>query len=98
MRLEEYEVEAIKNTYTEVFSHGLIYLFGSRVDDSKKGGDIDLFLIPNKHLSASEAYHKKSQFRLQLKEKIGEQNIDIIVSKNQKRSIEKEALRTGILL
>jgi len=98
MRLKKYEVKAIKDTYTKVFSNGLIYLFGSRADDSKKGGDIDLFLVPDEDLSTSEAFDKKSQFRLQLIEKIGEQKIDVIVSKDQKRSIEQEALRTGILL
>jgi predicted nucleotidyltransferase len=38
------EVKAIKQTYDEVFKYGDIYLFGSRVDDTQKGGDIDLYI------------------------------------------------------
>lgn len=98
MRLKTYEVEAIKETYTHIFADGLVYLFGSRVDDHKKGGDIDLYLVPDQPLTVSEAYDKKSKFRLELKDKIGEQKIDIIIAKDHTRSIEKEALRTGILL
>ncbi len=98
MRLENYEVAAIKETCSHIFTNGLVYLFGSRVDDHKKGGDIDLYLIPNQPLSASESHDKKSKFRLALKDKIGEQKIDIIIAKDCTSSIEKEALRTGVLL
>jgi len=44
MRLSMLEVKAIKQTYDEVFKYGDIYLFGSRVDDTQKGGDIDLYI------------------------------------------------------
>lgn len=43
MRLSFFEVESIVKIFTEVFGEGKIYLFGSRTDDSKKGGDIDFF-------------------------------------------------------
>lgn len=43
MRLLNYEIDSIKKTFFEIFENGNIYLFGSRVDDSLKGGDIDLF-------------------------------------------------------
>jgi predicted nucleotidyltransferase len=44
MRLTQNEKDSIKKTFLEVFGEGEIYLFGSRVDDSKRGGDIDLFI------------------------------------------------------
>ncbi len=94
MRLTSSCQNSIKNTFREVFNDGEIYLFGSRVDDSKRGGDID---IPN-IISLDEIYDKKSQFRLKLYDKIGEQKIDIIVSKDKSRSIEQEIAKTGILL
>ncbi|WP_297483921.1 hypothetical protein [Sulfurimonas sp.] len=37
MRLTQYEIASIKKIFEEVFGDGEIYLFGSRVDDSKKG-------------------------------------------------------------
>ena len=44
MRLSTYEVDAIKDTFKDIFQNGDIYLFGSRIDDDKKGGDIDLYI------------------------------------------------------
>ena len=44
MRLKENEIIQIKQSFESVFQTGKIYLFGSRIDDTKKGGDIDLFL------------------------------------------------------
>ena len=43
MRLTEAQVKAIQDNFFVSFMEGdKIWLFGSRVDDSKKGGDIDL--------------------------------------------------------
>jgi hypothetical protein len=42
MRLTPQEIQAIKETFLNTFDKGNIYLFGSRVDDTKRGGDIDL--------------------------------------------------------
>ncbi len=44
MRLKKDDVEKIKKVIQTKISDAKIYLFGSRVDDSKKGGDIDLFV------------------------------------------------------
>ncbi len=98
MRLSTYEIEAIKDTFKKVFRDGKIYLFGSRVDESKKGGDIDLFLDLPYKLETRELIDKKSQFKLSLYERIGEQKIDVVISKDKDRSIEREALKTGVLL
>jgi len=45
MRLAEYEIKAIKKAFNETFVDGKIFLFGSRTDDTKRGGDIDQFLF-----------------------------------------------------
>ena len=42
MRLKEAEVQAIKSTIQALDAKAKIYLFGSRADDTKRGGDIDL--------------------------------------------------------
>ena len=44
VRLSEEEIFFIKKAFYEVFGDGYIYLFGSRVDDMQRGGDIDLYL------------------------------------------------------
>jgi len=89
----KYEIEAIKQTFLDVFTSGYIYLFGSRVDDSARGGDIDLFIQTD-----NGKLINKIKFLAILKEKIGDQKIDVIISKDKSRVIEKEALRTGVLL
>lgn len=98
MRLTNYEIESIKKVFKEVFKDGEVYLFGSRVDDTKKGGDIDLYIDLPYKLNTSEEYDKKSKFRLSLYELIEEQKIDIVISKDKYRSIEKEILKIGVEL
>lgn len=94
MRLTNDEIKAIKDTFCEVFEDGDIYLFGSRVDDSKKGGDIDLYISPANELD--DLHQKKIDFLVKLDFAIGEQKIDVIISKDKARLIEQEALRTGV--
>lgn len=95
MRLTSREIASIKQTFKEVFDTGVIYLFGSRVDDKLKGGDIDLYLDLD---NSSGTLEKKINFLVLLKEKIGNQKIDVIISKDKTRTIEKEALKNGVLL
>jgi predicted nucleotidyltransferase len=44
MRLNPAELNAIRTTLGAMDPHGNIYLYGSRADDNRLGGDIDLFL------------------------------------------------------
>ncbi len=47
MRLQNFEIEAIKSTAQLMFGkQTMVTLFGSRVEDDKKGGDIDLYIEP----------------------------------------------------
>jgi len=98
MRLLENEIKAIKQTFLEVFKQGNIFLFGSRVDDSLKGGDIDLYIVPALTLNKAEVLDKKINFLLKLKNLIGNQKIDVIISKDKNRLIEQEAMHTGVKL
>jgi len=98
MRLLENEIKAIKQTFLEVFKQGNIFLFGSRVDDTLKGGDIDLYIVPALTLNKEEVLDKKINFLLKLKNLIGNQKIDVIISKDKNRLIEQEAMHTGIKL
>jgi len=90
MRLSLFEIENIIKLKNRYFSESdKIYLFGSRIDDSAKGGDIDLYIeLYNKDVNY---YDKKNQFLLDLKKSIGEQKIDLIISKDSSRLIEIEA-------
>ncbi|MFT5533148.1 MAG: putative nucleotidyltransferase [Burkholderiaceae bacterium] len=59
MRLLEKEVNIIRSVIHAIDPDGKIYLFGSRSDDLRRGGDIDLFL------DASLAIPLKSQLAMQ---------------------------------
>ncbi len=72
-----------------------MYLFGSRTDDSKRGGDIDL-------LVRTDAKEKKGvlariRFIARLKQLLGEQKIDV-VGDHENTFIVQEALRKGLQL
>ena len=95
MRLSGYEIDAIKKAFRETFGDGMIYLFGSRVDDAKRGGDIDLYIIPQYKERAED---DRTDFLIRLYDLIGEQKIDIVIAKDNKRPIEQQALRYGVNL
>jgi len=91
LRLTKFEIESIKNIKDEIFGkNAKIYLFGSRVDSNKKGGDIDLFVIADKGFYTLE---KKIDFIRKLQDKIGDYPIDLIFQADKNRLIEKEALK-----
>jgi predicted nucleotidyltransferase len=92
MRLKKQEIEIIKNTILAIFDDAKIYLFGSRLDDSKKGGDIDLFVIS----SCDNLFEKKIQALAKLKQKL-HKPVDLVIHKDFQRDIEKEAMK-GIVL
>lgn len=57
-------------------------LFGSRIDDSRKGGDIDLLLIVPEQELRSQLISNKHYLLSDIKAAIGEQKIDLkIVTK-----------------
>jgi len=95
LRLSKKEIKAIKDAFFEVFREGEIYLFGSRVDDSKKGGDIDLYLVLK---DKSNLFEKKLKFRSKLYRMIGERKIDLVFNEDENRLIEKEARKWGVKL
>jgi predicted nucleotidyltransferase len=45
MRLTKSQIDAIRSATSQNFGEGaLIWLFGSRLDDNKRGGDVDLYV------------------------------------------------------
>lgn len=96
MRLQAFEIDSIKSTVNHVFGKGSkVILFGSRVDDNLKGGDIDLYIQASDKI---DALKKKINFLVELKLALGDQKIDVIISRDQSRLIEQEAIKSGIEL
>lgn len=95
MRLSEEYKKVIRDKFRQVFGEGEIFLFGSRVDDNDKGGDIDLYLVLKSH---QDLFKKKIKFLAGIKKELGDQKIDVIFNTDSERLIEKEARRWGIKL
>ncbi len=79
MRLTDLELKTIKETIKVFCSKAKIYLYGSRVIDNAKGGDIDLLVI-----SDLLTFSHKISILAELKKKLGEQKIDLILSTTSK--------------
>ena len=55
-------------------------LYGSRVNDDKKGGDIDLLLLVENPNLEAELAENKHYLLAAIKKNIGDQKIDLLVS------------------
>jgi len=89
MRLTDKEQQIIKQTISKYFGTDIkIFLFGSRVDNSKNGGDIDLYIL-------QEIEEDTTYKRVLTKSKLEEllyKPVDLIVSKKKQTLIDKEGL------
>jgi predicted nucleotidyltransferase len=75
MRLTNQEIALIKQFVKREDPNAVVYLFGSRTDNSAKGGDIDLMVL-------SDSIDLKSKTRILwgLYENIGLQKIDLLIN------------------
>lgn len=73
-----------------------LYLFGSRIDDNKKGGDIALFLETNEKISLQT----EMAFLKEVYSRITQRKVDLIINSPEKidRSIFQIAKKEGVLL
>jgi len=95
MRLSEKEIRAIKTCSAIYFPGSKLYLFGSRADDLKKGGDIDLYI----ETTLNDLDKRKIDFLTRLQQEIGEQKIDLVINEGKlDKQIFVEAKSTGIQL
>jgi len=99
MRLAERDREVICHILHEQFGENAkLWLFGSRVDDSLQGGDIDLMVEPEYLVENSLAQKIQAVSAIQMA--IGDQKIDLLIRKktiNESR-IYKIAEATGVRL
>jgi len=67
MRLTKQQTEAIIQTVTRLAGmESAVYLFGSRLNDQAKGGDIDLFIESDTPLSLIDRAQIKMELETQL--------------------------------
>ncbi len=94
MRLEEDQVRCLKNKLITLSPDAKLYLFGSRVDNNKKGGDIDLLVV-------SDELTKKDlrALRIEFFKEFGEQKLDIVLDNGEfKNPFTKHIYNKAVLL
>ena len=100
MRLSEYEIAQIKSIVADHFGpDARVLLFGSRVDDRRRGGDIDLLVESS--LSAEEAFRAKVECLTDLHLALGEQKIDLVtcsIDDGDTPAVLESARRQGVQL
>jgi predicted nucleotidyltransferase len=99
MRLTPSQTEAIRRAAAEVFGEqARVWLFGSRVDDNKRGGDIDLLIYPEA-ATTKDVFMHKIRFLTKLEKALGERKIDVVIEEeNDSRPIVRIAHEKGIEL
>ncbi len=101
MRLSQQQIEILKQIAAEVFGPQVkLLLFGSRIDDTQRGGDIDLY-VSGYNQTTLRQFEAKLRFLVKAKLALGEQRIDLVFSPGDQQSpqaIQIEAERTGIAL
>ena len=95
MRVTTKEQEVIKSYAMSIFGDGSsVYIFGSRADDTKRGGDIDIYI----ETSEDDILDKKIQYLVELEKKLGEQRVDIVINNNKDQKPIFEIARRGVKL
>ena len=95
MRLQKQEIHTILQVARNIYGEKVkVYLFGSRLDNTKRGGDIDLLIRTDEEKKGVLA---RIRMISQLKYLLGDQKIDII-GDHEDSIVAQEALRKGVLL
>ncbi len=97
VRLSDEEIQIIKETAKEIFGErAKVYIFGSRANLNKKGGDIDIFIETDKKTYLQD----ELKFLAKLEIKGIERKVDLVVKNPYKKekSIFKEAKEKGVLI
>lgn len=96
MRLTKDEIKIIKETITNRLDDAKITLFGSRVYDDKKGGDIDILVETNQKVSLK----KQLEILSQLEIKGIERKVDLLFQTpyTKEQNIFETAKNEGVLL
>ena len=93
MRIDKTEKELFLEVIHSIDPEAEVYLFGSRVDDTLKGGDIDLLI-----LSKEVGFNDKVLIKQRIFEKMEEQKIDILINEDREEPFVKSILKHAMCL
>jgi len=100
MRLSAIERRAVESASREALPAGTrVLLFGSRLDDKRRGGDIDLLVELPEPLSADDVVDRRTRFTARLYRLLEERRIDVVVTQRRlpdARGVVAAARRQGV--
>jgi hypothetical protein len=80
VRIGQHDLDVIIIVFKKAFGENdHLWLFGSRADMNKRGGDLD-FYIETIEPNFSDAVDKKMAFISELWQKLGDQKIDVVLN------------------
>jgi hypothetical protein len=100
MRVSAGKLAILKHAIHAVFPpDARVFLFGSRIDDNKRGGDIDLMVVSDLRRDVLETAKIAAIAKIQVA--LGEQKIDLVVTNDPARDtrpVVREASLHGVEL
>ena len=95
MRLTADEITAIREETGRLDPKAEVYLYGSRVDDTARGGDVDLLVV-----SDTLSFREVLRLRTGILERIGWQQLDLVVRRRDQldEPLAAMAQETGLKL
>ncbi len=94
MRLTDAESMTIRNAVQAHFGAGsAIWLFGSRLDDSARGGDVDLYIEPAEPLPEN-LFLAREALRAELERRLI-QAVDVVVLRDKPTAFMRQARAEG---
>jgi predicted nucleotidyltransferase len=95
MRLSASEITAIREEIGRLDPQAEVYLYGSRVDDRARGGDVDLLVI-----SERLGFREVLRLRTRILDRIGWQQLDLAVRRADQLNepLAAAARETGVKL
>lgn len=99
VRLTPQQVDTIRTAVADIFGPAAgVWLFGSRTDPDRRGGDIDLYI--EAPCDADTAFTLTGQLYARLQRLLGEQRIDIVTRTPDlsEEPIHRVARATGVPL
>jgi predicted nucleotidyltransferase len=95
MRISPTELNALRAIIAALDPAGRLYLYGSRADDKRRGGDIDLYLEASRPINLKDRL--SAEYRLQL---ACDTRVDLLIKNPQQaeQAIHQIAVEQGVLL
>ncbi len=81
VRLKDWEIDVIKKVIKSFDKDAKIYIYGSRANLNKKGGDIDILVI-----SKNISLENQIKIKAKLIRFLGDRKIDLLVAKDEKET------------